>query len=401
MTLRLVFHFPKSRWPLPCYIIFVGELVRKIKKTLSGGVIRLKPATKPKGVVLLSYTTLPFISPQTIDGHSNRWECRCVAELFLARGYEVDIVDYDNTSFRPKRRYAYCIDIHNNFKTFATHLDKDCVKVFHITSSHWLFQNTAEYRRLLAIQARRAVTLSPKRTVSPSYNIEYCDIATMLGNATTAATYAYADKKIYPIPVSTTHTYPSPAQKDFTKASRRFIWLGGSGMAHKGLDLVLEAFMEMPDMHLTIFGKQDVDFTQVYRKELFNTPHIRYLGYIDMGSKAFINNANSSLALIFPSCSEGSAGGVVTAMHAGLIPVISRESGVDVHDFGIILAENSTDEIKKQIRMLAASSPTELRNRAVSAWEYARTYHTREMFRKKYDEFIDELAVGTVSVSSV
>ena len=51
------------------------------------------------------------------------------------------------------------------------------------------------------------------------------------------------------------------------------------------------------------------------------------------------------MALVYPSCSEGGGGCVINCMHAGLIPVVSYESSVDIsHDCGVIFKENSVEE---------------------------------------------------------
>lgn len=38
-------------------------------------------------------------------------------------------------------------------------------------------------------------------------------------------------------------------------------------------------------------------------------------------------------AVVYPSCSERTAGSVITCLHAGLILIVSKESGVDTEDF--------------------------------------------------------------------
>ena len=367
------------------------EILRRIKLKLSGGVIRLKPKEKKVGIVLLSYTTFPFIRPSSVDHHTNRWECMEMARIFLEKGYAVDIVDFNDDFFFPKKPYDICIDISYRLDKLASFLKKDCIKIFHIPSAHWKFQNDAEEKRLRDIEKHRGYKLSAKRTMKPSSNIEIADVVTMLGNDFTAKTYAFANKNIIRIPVSTTHTYPSPENKDFNNIKNNYIWIGGAGMAHKGLDLVLEAFADMPDYELYIFGKKDADFVEAYRKELFETKNIHYQGVVDLGSQAFTSIAEKCVGLIFPSCSEGSSGGVVTAMHIGLIPIISYESGVNVEDFGIILKENTIDEIKNQVKILSKTNSEELRSRAVQAWLYARAHHTREAFTKAYEEFVTKL----------
>ena len=44
--------------------------------------------------------------------------------------------------------------------------------------------------------------------------------------------------------------HPSPEGKDFEVCRPHFMWLGSRGFVHKGLDVVLEAFSEMPELAL-------------------------------------------------------------------------------------------------------------------------------------------------------
>ena len=367
------------------------EITRKLLKKLRGGVVELQPSASPRGRVLLSYTTLPFISPNALDGHTNRWECRRIAELFLEAGYAVDVVDFDHPTFTPHRTYNFCLDIAHNLERFTPSLGKGCVKVFHATTSHWLFNNQAEYTRLLELQKRRGFTLVPQRALTPSRNIEVADVVTLLGNDVTAGTYAYAQKSLRRIPISTTHLYPAPERKKIARAKTGFIWFGGSGIVHKGLDLVLETFTTLPDLHLTVFGKADTDFTHAYRKELQETANIQFLGHVDPGSRVFQNALETSIGLIFPSCAEGSSGGVVTAMHAGLIPIVSKEAGVDIGEAGIILPDCTVDTMRQVVTELTKLPEEQLNTLMLASWHKARAQHTRELFSAAYEHVIREL----------
>ncbi len=311
-----------------------------------------------------------------------------MAEICLEAGYAVDVVDFDHPTFTPRKPYVLCIDIQHNLERFTQHLPASCIKLFHATTSHWLFNNLAEYERLHALKQRRGVVLTPRRTLPPSRNAECADACTLIGNDTTAATYAYTNKPITQIPISTTHLYPSPEQKDFAKARTGFVWFGGSGMAHKGLDLVLEAFSELPEYRLTVFGKADPDFVAAYKRELTDTPNIRFAGHVNPGSNLFMDTLQEAATLIFPSCSEGSSGGVVTAMHAGLIPLVSRECGVDVGSAGSFLPVCDVATIKREVTRLAQSDPSEVRSRAVEAWRFAREHHTREQFSRSMERVL-------------
>lgn len=373
----------------------LDEIVRRTLFRLRGRVLHLRPKGKPRGRVLMSYVTLPFLNrrKEILNGHSNRWESLEMVDALLKKGYTVDLIDITNASFVPNRRYDYFVDNCHHMERLAPLLGAQCIKIFHATTAHWKFNNTAEAARFDALYARRGVRLTPDRPMQPNRAIELCDAATLLGNDFTAGTYANSGKHMTRIPVSTTHTYPAPEQKDFAAAKKNFIWFGGAGVIHKGLDLVVEAFAQMPELNLTICGKieGEKDFLKIYARELA-LPNISVAGYMDPGSDAFKTTCDRSAALIYPSCSEGQAGSVVLAMHAGLIPVISRESGVDVEDFGVILVENTVAEIKKVAQELSNLPAATLKERAAATWRYARGHHTREKFSGAWRAFVDSLA---------
>ena len=372
----------------------IYKILPKIKFELSSRVIRLKTKRQSKGNVLISYITLPFlIKDEHMNGHTNRWECKEMAKIFIDHGYNVDIIDWDNKKFTPERKYAFFIDINQNMERLSPLLNKDCVKIFHITTSHWKFQNEAEKKRLDDLEKRKGVRLVPRRQLEKSNGIELADIVTMLGNDTTESTYAYANKKIFRIPLSTTHVYKYSYKKEFEKVKKNFIWLGGAGMIHKGLNLVLEAFKELPDYKLSVFGNVsgESDFNKAYYHELYETPNVKTFGKVDVGGELFIQTAKESVGLVYPTCSEGQSGAVITALHAGLIPITNRSSGIDCDDFGIVLNDNSVEEIKKAVLKLGNMGSSELSELSLAAYTYANTNHTREVFSKTYNLFVSEL----------
>lgn len=355
-------------------------------------VVSLKPEGEERGRVLLSYITAPFLvqSGQPIPSiHSNYWEVRQIAKTFLDRGYGVDVIDWNNQTFKPRRDYSFCIDVHN-LERLAPLLNKDCIKVLHIAGAHWLSQNSAEYGRLLALQRRRGITLSPRRTVPPSLGIEHADYAAMLGNDFTIRTFSYARKEIHRIPIPSTALYPWSEDKDYDAQRNRFLWFGSVGMVHKGLDLVLEAFARMPKHHLTVCGPvdQEKDFESAYDRELYHTSNIATLGWVDTDSSLFSQITKTCVALVYPSCSEGASAGVVTCLHAGLIPVLTYESGIDVGDFGFLLKDPTVEEIIESVNAISSFSASELKERSRKAWEYSRAYHTRENYVACYQDFV-------------
>jgi glycosyltransferase involved in cell wall biosynthesis len=371
----------------------------RYNRLLHKDIITLNSTKKSDKNVLLSYITLPFrikLDNPAFYFHTNLWECLQIAKIWSNYGYNVDIIDWDNSIFLPKKDYSVFIDIHTNMERLAPMLGKNCKKILHITGAHWRFQNDAENKRLLALKDRKGITLQPRRQVPPSFGIEYADCATILGNTFTQKTFTYSGKPLYPIPISTSVQFPFFENKEFYKI-RKNLWFGSSGMVHKGLDLVLDTFSKLPEYHLTICGpvKQESDFEKAYRKELYKTSNIRTLDIINVRTNQFLNIVKENIGLIYPSCSEGGGGSVITCLHGGLIPIISYESSVNTDNFGIILTKCSLDEIRDSIKALSSFSAEELKLMSKRAWQFAQKNHTKEKFSESYDQFVNKMVTNS------
>jgi len=164
---------------------------------------------------------------------------------------------------------------------------------------------------------------------------------------------------------------------------------------HKGLDLLLEVFSELPDYQLTVCGPVDDPaeraFREAYRRELYETQNIRTVGWVDVNSQQFIDITSNCAALIYPSCSEGQAGSVITCLQAGVIPLVSYESGVDVEDFGMVLSECSRDAIKDTLGRLAAMPHQQLQEMSDKAYAYARSKHTGDAYLSEFTRIIETI----------
>jgi len=375
---------------------FVGALGSALSRTRKRVPIELRPSGEPKGAVLLSYITKPFAldhSSYWFNVHSNMWECTEMARTFLDLGYSVDVIDWDDADFVPKKDYSIFIDIHSNMERLAPMLRSDCLKILHATGSHWRFQNDAEQSRVDAIKARRGASLKPRRMVPPSRAVEFADSVTLLGNDATASTFPLSGKPVHKLHVSSPVTYPWDDSKDFEAAKKQFVWFGGSGLVLKGLDVVLEAFSQMPELKLIVCGpvESEKDFRREYDRELYRTPNIRTAGLVGLTSDEFASIRHSTGSLVYPSASEGQSTSVVVCMHGGLVPLISRQSGVDVGRFGVVLEKSTIEEVKLVARQVASMPGEEVSSMARGAWEHAQTYHTRENFSSEYRKAINDI----------
>jgi glycosyltransferase involved in cell wall biosynthesis len=346
--------------------------------------------------VLLSYILPPFFlkpGEPISTVHNNHLESVLIAQSYQRLGYAVDVIDFRNDSFIPKKEYKFFVSARTHLATIAPRLNAECIKIAHLDTAHFLFNNAAAYRRALALQQRRGVTSTSIRIVEHNLAVEHCDYAAVLGGEFCMDTYRYAGKPMFRLPVPTVRTYPFPTDKDFDIARNRFVWLGSFGFVHKGLDLALEAFAQTPGLDLSVCGRLDLenDFTRVYHKELRETPNIHPIGWVDVGGARFLNIARNSLAIVFPSCSESESCSVLTCMQAGLIPVVTYEAGIDVQDFGLVLKDASVKSIRDATEHLAGLPPSRLQEMSRKAWEYTRDYHSAEAYTRAYHDMLTQI----------
>lgn len=344
------------------------------------------------GSVAISYLTWPFQEdPLSLRGrgHTNAREVIAMAESFVDLGFRVEISDWDDANYTPPPDCRIAIDLHSNLERWSGSLDPSCKKVLHATGCYWKTLNLAEINRINEIRRRKGVILKPRRQVAPTRSPEHSDEIVVLGNSFTRATYEFLGKPITRIPISSAFRFPFPEERNHETARRRFLWLGSYGMAHKGLDLVLEAFAGMPDLELTICGRpeKEDDFYGLYERELIGTPNIHLHGWIDMASHEFREITKTHAAIVYPSCSEGGAGSVIHCMHAGMVPICTREASVDLMDFGILIKEGSIQAVQDACREFASIPPSETESRARKSHDHVNRIHTIEQFTKQYNDF--------------
>ena len=194
-TMTRLKHYLRNYKP---YIV-ASEIKAVLKEHLRGAnnhfeTISLKPEKPSRGNVLFSYVTDAFtLSPgQTVPiSHTAYWEALQMAKTYLEFGYCVDVISAgDAAGFLPQKQYAVFVGHRHNFERIARRLNTDCVKVLHCDVAHWLFHNSANFSRLLALQRRKGITLPPVKDQVPNLAIERADCATVLGNEFTISTFS-------------------------------------------------------------------------------------------------------------------------------------------------------------------------------------------------------------------
>ena len=359
----------------------------------------LHPKISSRGCVTISYLTWPFRDgwdSSKARGHTNAFEVVVMAETFRDLGFRVEVIDWDNTAYVPPSDCRIAVDIHGNLERWHEILSPACKRILHATGPHWLLWNHAELARLQGVRDRKRLALRPRRHVEPSRGVEVADHVVVLGNEFTRQSFAFGGKPVTRVPISSAYEFEWPTPRDFEKARRRFLWVGSYGMVHKGLDLALDAFAGMPDLELTVCGRpeKEDDFLRAYEKELTSSPNIRLHGWLDMATSAFSEIVSTHAAVIYPSSAEGGAGSVIHCMHAGMLPICTKEASIDLGNFGVAVESGTVEAVRSACRTVAEMPTAEVEARARGAYEHVRKVHTREMFRVNYRKFAEEVTAG-------
>ena len=379
----------------------LGIDIQRYRAQYSRGCASLRPEGRSNGAVLISYILEPFLRDNgeaLSTTHTHYGESVLMAKVWLERGFAVDVIDYRNSEFVPRKRYDVFVSARTNLETIAPRLAADCVKIAHFDTSHYAFNNQASYTRLLALQQRRGVSLpGSMRLVEHNLALEFADCAVVLGNDATLNTYRYAGKPLYALPVPAAVDPVWSDDKDFASCRNRFLWFGSSSFVHKGLDVVLEAFAGMPDMHLTVCGPLDGEpaFCRAYHKELYESSNIHAVGWVDVAGEEFPKILNQCAAVVYPSCAEGQAGSIINCMRSGIIPVISRETGISTEGFGVLLPDASVAAIRTEVSNMAARSPETLAERAEHVRKYAASHHSQDSYIREYTRIVETITAQT------
>ncbi len=349
---------------------------------------------KPRAA--LSYMLVPFYmdhSAMEFVNHSNLWQCIEIAKIFRKLGFIVDAIDGYADGFVPQKRYNLFFDAGYNLDAWGDTLPDNCCKIRYAVGQHWIVRNKAELERLDRIRRNRGAVLKPKRALRYGLADVSADALIYIGNEMMRKSYSHVTCPAYPVRISGADMHFCDFKRDWMSAKTRFLWIGSGGMVHKGLDIVLEAFTLMPDLFLEVVGPvyKELEFFSAFNTELQNTPNIKVHGFIDIGSEEFQQIARSCVAMVYPTCSEGTGNVNIITMAKGLIPIISKESCMDVGEDGFILRNCEVNTIIEAVRNVSRMEDNELshRSRQVSAFVMER--HTRAEFSRQMRENLEKI----------
>ncbi len=326
--------------------------------------------------------------------HTNLHSCQTMAAILDEFGYVVDVANRRDERFRPRPDYDLVIG--EKFDWGRNRFRPDTLHAFLATSMDHAVHN-ANVRRRHAEHLARGRAPVVQRRVYPEYLPAVWSAHALIGigNDFTVGTWkqGFAGPTFGFNNVRLRQGAVSSAPRDLATAGRHFLFHASGSQMQKGLGLLLEIFPRHPQLHLWVCSgfEGEADFCAAYRQELFETPNIHPLGWTSAASPQFASLLRTCAFVIHPSCSEGQAGSVVHPMHSGLIPLVTRETGLDTDDFGITFARDAIGEIEGVVLDMARRPPSWLEEHAERTRRAASERFSEEAFARRWRSILSEI----------
>ena len=344
--------------------------------------------TDYKKKALLSYIVHPFKKDSM--NHTNYYEATTWANILNELGYKVDIIHFDNcpTSLKLEEYDLICGfgDIFQKY--FECTKGGRATTIYYATGMYVCHQNLATLKRVKDVYHKKGVWLGKSaRFVEKTWTHQttLVDGIIALGNAVCANSYKkYYDGVVLetPAPFYKVQNVEKIIINRERSANKHFLWFGSSGLVHKGLDLLLDYFSINKDITLHICGpvKNEPLFANIYRKELYETSNIITHDFVDIKSKKFADILTKCSFVIFPSCSEGGAASVLTAIGNGaLIPIITKETTIST-GFEIWIESLDFNGLDQAIKRATELSNEDIVRLQENNYKYVNSVHSQKNY---------------------
>jgi hypothetical protein len=370
-------------------------IIRRTIDKLLPNRIRFRPPVSGSKRALLSYQRIPPFSCDAYyrSSHNNKLTARCLVDGLLSSGYSVDVYDCLDEDIKNLEQYDLFLGHSSKFRNIADRLSPRCRKILFVTGSNPSFGNEQQYQRSKEVFERRSISILPyvDNLVSDSRkNFEAADVILLLGNEFVKDTY---DRVFHPkIRLINNVALFDWRRKEAGRPSRNFIFLSSVGQVHRGLDLVLEVFAKRSErLYVLSDFAAETEFVAAYRKELFQTKNIVPVGFVSTNSRRFRNLVDDVTFGVLPSCSEGQSSSVLNLMALGVIPIVTRNTGVNVAPFGVNISGLTPQTVERAVGVAANLSILEIEERRAAMFLES-TKYSRQTFIDGVQQIVSRTA---------
>lgn len=367
---------------------------------LKNRVIKNLYNTKFNKSVLIVYLVSAFNKKKNIS-HSNLTECRTFAEIFKEMGYNIDVINLNSTK-KIKKQYDVVLGMDVALEKSFFNKKNSTKHIFYATGACPIYSNMISTKKARDFYYKNKILpLNSIRKIeyTQDFQIFLSDSVIVLGNDFVKNTYLqYDDEKQRYKNLDAFYfdiINPDISKKDFRKARRNFIWFGSLGALHKGLDVVIDYFLEHPEYNLYICGlnTSEKNFLDFYMSKINNKNNIHLYGFLKIGSIEFNNLVNNCAFALYPSLSEGGSPALLNIIaNGGIIPIHSKQSGIDFgKEISFELDENTSIAIGEVISKIEMIPDKNIKNMAIECTNYVRSHFTYEKYKNNLKDIIENI----------
>jgi hypothetical protein len=356
---------------------------------------------------LLSYVTWPFYKRNEVNRyrHTNYYEAKSWVDILNKLKYNIDIIPYDYIGKIDFTRYELLCGFGDCFQKYYESGLNHLKTIYYATGMHVCHQNNITLKRINDVYKRKGVWLAKSaRFVEKTWTHQtmLVDGIIALGDEICKESYSkFYNGLIFNIPAPIYNVIDGHeilSQKTIN-SGKVFLWFGGPGLVHKGLDLVLEFFANKPELKLHVCGpiKDEQDFEKMYFKELYQTPNIVAHGFVDIFSEHFKEIMKESSFIVFPSCSEGGCPSVLVAVGNGaLIPIVTKETTMST-GFEIVIDDFTVDGVRRAVDKALMLDKKEILDLQRKNLEYVLKYNSQDNYYLELKNAICKLlSIGSI-----
>ena len=342
-------------------IYFIYNLIIKFQiKFFKKKILKNLYKTNFKFNALIYFKTDIFFSNliSKINTHTNNKEIKAICETLRDMNYNVFLIDRDakieeiddlknedfeifisNASGNSARFHDYIID---NFSIKK--------KIFYASGPEPKFSNKLVSERYQSFDKRHNCVSVRRRLVDIKKNIDRLkkiDGIFYIGNDFSKSSYERYRKPLFQLLPIIDNKFLLTEKEIKNKKKNNIVYVGGTGLICKGLDIVIDAFLDLPDFKLDIFGPEDEnDFWNIYKNKI-KGKNIFFHGFVSPNRSLFRNIVKRATYHVNCPAAEGMATSILLTNTFGVIPVVSASSGIDIENFGYEINNEKNSIINK------------------------------------------------------
>ena len=316
-----------------------------------------------------------------------------MVDIIAGFSFSVDVLDYRYQYPIQAGKYDLIIGFGDAYEDIFYQAKRPTC-ILYATGAPLPVQNYAEVMRIKSVNDMAGICLYPEKVFDRTW-----PCSDILSDAIISVTSSWAKsqfvkrhQKVYSVNITPLFGGAVLSDIDIKKKDRKqFVWFGGGGALHKGLDLCLEVFKARPDLTLHVCGnlEQEPGFMRYYQPFL-QLDNIRYHGFVDACSSKMQAMMASVTFIILPSCSEGMATSVLTCMQWRCIPVVTPQCGI-VYSGAVVISDPSIPSVESAVTYCLSLSQDECDRRLCDAAQWVVTEHSPERYQSSLRDALGDI----------